>query len=108
MTFEEYTQLAMRTVNKNQDQKEVLGLVGLGLPEEAGEVTGLIKKHLFHGHALKKDKIIEELGDLLWYMARTAYALNVSLSEVAEGNIAKLNKRYPAGFSIEASINRVV
>jgi NTP pyrophosphatase (non-canonical NTP hydrolase) len=80
----------------------VLGLVG-----ESGEVVDLIKKHVYHGHPLDSDKLLKELGDVLWYVAALATALDVELSEVAAKNIAKLTARYPEGFSSEASMNRV-
>lgn len=50
----------------------------------------------------------DELGDGLWYMAVLAALHGWSLSEIGEGNIEKLYKRYPDGFSKERSINRTV
>jgi len=50
--------------------------------------------------------VIEELGDILWYVAVYAHDIGVDLEEVAERNIEKVAKRYPNGFSAEASINR--
>ena len=78
----------------------------LGLCGEAGEVGDLVKKHLFQGHELNREKIIDELGDVAWYIAETAYALGVDLETVLAGNIEKLKKRYPEGFSAERSIHR--
>ena len=63
-------------------------------------------KHLFHGHELDRDALIKELGDVAWYLAEAATALDIDLSEVFERNIEKLKKRYPEGFSEERSINR--
>lgn len=50
----------------------------------------------------------DELGDGLWYMAVLAALHGWPLSEIGEGNIEKLYKRYPDGFSQEHSINRTV
>jgi len=50
--------------------------------------------------------MIDELGDILWGVAFAAEVLGVSLSTVAEANIAKLKKRYPDGFDPERSMNR--
>lgn len=83
-----------------------LAAYGLGITGEAGEVADLIKKHIGHGHDLDVNKLKLELGDVLWYVSGLAHVLGLSLSEIAEANLAKLNKRYPHGFSSEASKNR--
>lgn len=79
---------------------------GLGLAGEAGECADIIKKWCYHGHKPDKDKLIAELGDVLWYVAATCDLLGVSMEYVMTANIEKLKKRYPEGFSCEASINR--
>lgn len=79
-------------------QNELLNVGALGLAGEAGEVIDLIKKHLFHGKPLDRDKAIEELGDVLWYVQCVAEALDVGISEIAQKNAEKLRKRYPKGF----------
>ena len=40
---------------------------------------------------------------MAWYLAETAYALDVSLEDVLQLNIDKLKKRYPDGFETERS-----
>lgn len=84
-----------------------LFVAALGLTGEAGEFADGIKKIVRRGHCVSKEKLIEELGDVLWYVAEAASAIGVNLSDVAAQNIAKLQKRYPDGFSEEASRNRV-
>lgn len=78
----------------------------MGLSEESGEVEGLIKKFIFHGHALDIDKVKKELGDVCWYIAMICHALGLDLEDVMQANIDKLKKRYPNGFSEQDSINR--
>lgn len=73
---------------------------------EAGECAELIKKHLGHGHPLDMDKVKKELGDCFWYLARLASTFNILCSDICKTNIEKLQKRYPSGFSNEASLNR--
>ncbi len=80
--------------------------LALGVAGEAGEVADIIKKHVGHGHPLDREKLVKELGDVLWYVARMAATIGYSLEEVANINIDKLNARYPNGFSTEASLNR--
>lgn len=106
MTINEYQKLAMTTLNPALDKKDVLINGVMGLCGESGEVIDIVKKHLAQGHELDRDKLIKELGDVAWYLAETATALDVDLEEVLAGNIAKLRVRYPEGFSTEKSINR--
>lgn len=101
MDIDEYQKLAERTANFSYSFE-----LALGLPEEAGEVVGILKKAWCHGHPLDKEKLVKELGDCLWYLSMLARLNGVSMSEVASKNIEKLKKRYPDGFSKEASINR--
>lgn len=106
MNGNEYQKKAMRTLNPKLTKNEVLvnGVMGLG--GESGEVIDIVKKHLFQGHPLDKEKIIKELGDVMWYVAEVCEALDISLDEVMEGNIERLQKRFKNGFSVEESINR--
>lgn len=77
-----------------------LAYVGLGLGE-AGEIQNQIKKVLRDDNSEvsteRRGKLIAELGDLMWYVARMATELNVSLSEVAQVNIEKLSDRQERG-----------
>lgn len=107
MTVNEYQKLAMTTLNPTLNKKDVLINGVMGLCGEAGEAIDIVKKHLAQGHPLDKEKLIKELGDIAWYLAETATALDVDLDHVFAGNIEKLRKRYPEGFATENSINRI-
>ncbi len=71
----------------------------LGLVSEAGEVAGKLKKYIRDDNSAnpmsdkRHDKLVSELGDVLWYVAMVAKELNVSLNEVASNNISKLKDR---------------
>lgn len=106
MNINEYQKLAMKTLNPKLDKKDVLINGVMGLCGESGETIDIVKKHLAQGHDLDKDKIIDELGDVAWYIAETAYALDTDLETVLSRNIDKLKKRYPQGFDEDKSINR--
>jgi NTP pyrophosphatase (non-canonical NTP hydrolase) len=80
----------------------------LGLFGEYGEVVELIKKETFHQHERNPEKLTEELGDVLWYLTALCIQYGISLDEVMNQNMKKLQKRYPKGFSSADSINRVV
>lgn len=79
---------------------------GMGMATESGEFLDTIKKTKFYGKKLDHDNLVEEAGDLLWYIAAAAQALGVSLEEIAERNISKLRARYPAGFTEYDATNR--
>ena len=106
MQINEYQALALRTMNPDISKKDMLINSMMGLCGESGEAIDIVKKHLFHGHALDREKLIKELGDIAWYLAEAAQALDVPLEEVLEKNIEKLKKRYPEGFDTERSIHR--
>ena len=107
MTINEYQTLAMRTLNPELGKRDVLINGVMGLCGESGEAIDIVKKHLAQGHALDREALIKELGDVAWYLAETAYALDVLLEDVLERNIAKLRARYPDGFDAEKSANRI-
>ncbi|MBR5225589.1 MAG: nucleoside triphosphate pyrophosphohydrolase family protein [Clostridia bacterium] len=106
MTINEYQSLAMRTLNPELSKKDVLINGVMGLCGESGEAIDIVKKHLAQGHELDREKLIKELGDVAWYLAETAYALDVPLEEVLQRNIDKLRARYPQGFDASRSIDR--
>ena len=106
MTVNEYQKLAMTTLNPALSKKDVLINGVMGLCGESGEAIDIVKKHLAQGHDLNREALIKELGDIAWYLAETATALDISLDEVFARNIEKLKKRYPEGFSTKDSIDR--
>lgn len=106
MTINEYQKLAMTTLNPDLAKKDVLINGVMGLCGESGECIDIVKRHLAQGHELNREELIKELGDVAWYLAETAFALDVELEEVLMRNIEKLKKRYPEGFSRDRSINR--
>lgn len=101
MTREEYRKHVMRTLNPAADytKESRLTLASLGLAGESGEVVDLVKKHLFHGKALDREKLILELGDVRWYLESFAWILGTTMEEIEEANIAKLRARFPEGFT---------
>lgn len=106
MTINEYQKLAMTTLNPELSKKDVLINGVMGLCGESGEAIDIVKKHLAQGHELDREALVKELGDVAWYLAEIAYALDVPLEDVLQRNINKLRKRYPEGFSKDRSICR--
>ena len=75
---------------------ETLPHIALGLAGEAGEIADLIKKSQYRGRELDINRLLEELGDSLWYIAYLAGYLGFTLEEVASLNYEKLSERHPA------------
>jgi len=90
-----YEIAAARTVNPALREPERLIDAAAGLAEEAGEVLAIVRKHLYQGKALDREKLEQELGDALWCLAMTARAAGLSLDSIAAKNIAKLDRRHP-------------
>ena len=73
----------------------------LGLTNEAGEVAGKVKK-IFRDKGgvigeTEREALKGELGDVLWYLAQVCTELDLSLEEVAQGNLEKLYSRLERG-----------
>jgi NTP pyrophosphatase (non-canonical NTP hydrolase) len=101
-TLQEYHDAAMRTAGGAD-----IVCVALGMAGEAGEFADLVKKIVYHEHEHDRERLIKEAGDVLWYVTAAAHLLGVDLDLVANRNLRKLEARYPAGFSPEASRERV-
>jgi NTP pyrophosphatase (non-canonical NTP hydrolase) len=68
--------------------------LALGLAGETGEVVEKIKKLLRDGDSpAKREEIVKEMGDVLYYLARLAAELNVPFSTIAANNLEKLQSR---------------
>ena len=107
MKINEYQELAMITWNPNLSKKDVLINSVMGLCGESGEAIDIVKKWLAQGHELDKEHLAKELGDIAWYLAEAATALDMKLEDILKANIEKLKKRYPNGFETKKSLVRL-
>ena len=89
---------------------ERLLTAAVGMSAEAGEFTEVIKKMIFQGKPVNEENLFHlkrELGDVMWYVAQACMGLDISLDEVIEMNVEKLQARYPGGeFDVHYSENR--
>lgn len=67
------------------------------LPSEAGEAFDAVKKYVVYGKDLDRENVIEELGDLEFYMEGLRQGIGVTRDEVIDANIEKLSTRYSSG-----------
>jgi NTP pyrophosphatase (non-canonical NTP hydrolase) len=106
MQIDDYAKQAMRTRGSYDSIDEQLKCAVFGITGEAGEVADAVKKMFYQGHDYDESALVHELGDLCWYIALMADAMDVSLTEIFASNITKLMLRYPDGYSDELSIKR--
>lgn len=108
--FHIYQHYAMRTAKPMEPDDDLMHSA-LGLAGEAGEYCDAVKRYLVYAKPLDKDNAIEELGDLLWFVALGCNTLGVSMADVAQINIDKLRRRYPEAYSdtlASARLDKVV
>tara|TARA_B110000467_G_C17905841_1_gene257276 strand:+ start:169 stop:474 length:306 start_codon:yes stop_codon:yes gene_type:complete len=92
MNFDTYEKLANET-----DLGHPINYYFLGLVEEAGEVAGLRKRFLRDEGNIEPEKLVKELGDVLWYVAMIGKQYNLNMDEIAVANIKKLTDRQERG-----------
>ena len=98
MTVNEYQELAMKVVSEEADNRDILINGTMGICSEAGEAINIVKKYLTKAAPLDRSKLVEELGDVAWYIAEVATALGLDLEDVFARNIGKLKMRHPEAF----------
>ena len=101
-----YQKEALRTINVKLTDIQQLENGLMGLNGEAGECIDILKKHLFQGHELDIEKLVNELGDVAWYLAVSANSIGYDLDTIFKMNIEKLKTRYPEGFEPRLSVER--
>jgi NTP pyrophosphatase (non-canonical NTP hydrolase) len=94
----EYQVLAMKTKKALGESFDLMHSV-YGLCGEVGEYADAVKKHQVYGRPFDAENAIEEIGDIMWFVALAADCLGVDLNEIADRNIKKLAKRYPDRYS---------
>ena len=100
MNFADYQEQAFQTdrtspaTNMSADAARLIPL--LGLAGEAGQLLTEYKKRLRDGpgHVLFVDRVAEELGDILWYVANLASKYDLELDAIAEQNLSKVATLY--------------
>lgn len=98
--------MALRTAPVTTMKEDLLH-AAMGIGGESGEIIDILKKHHFYGKPLDTAKVLEEIGDQLWYVNLLIHLLGSTWEEVFEVNVRKLEARYPnLRFDPEKAINR--
>jgi NTP pyrophosphatase (non-canonical NTP hydrolase) len=109
MEFDEYQKKAWETAIYPRKGNNIT-YPALGLGGESGEVLEKIKKILRDENEEiseeKKDELLKEVGDVLWYLAALSSELGLSLNEIAEKNVSKLSSRKERGVLRGSGDNR--
>ena len=88
------------------DQAELLHM-GVGVAGEGGEVSDVIKAHTIYQKPLDRVQLVEELGDLKFFMTRIMTMTGITHEELDLSNKTKLAKRYAKlSYSNEAAVGR--
>lgn len=66
----------------------------VGVSGEAGELLDAVKKAVIYNKPLDRANVIEELGDLEFYMEGLRQELGITREETLVANIEKLSVRY--------------
>ena len=115
MNTKDYTKAALKTDTKDftpvqkrlQDTGNIRLLhAAIGLCTEVGEFQDALKKAIFYGKELDRTNLVEELGDIMWYIAIASDELGITLEDVMAKNAEKLAARYKGGFTEEQALNR--
>lgn len=80
--------------------------MAVGVAGEGGELLDAVKRFAIYGKALDRANVVEELGDLEFFMAGVRQDLGITREETLEGNRAKLDKRYVAGYTDAEAVAR--
>ena len=111
--MKDYVELANRTeapitpelLARMASQARCLHAV-MGLTTEVGELADAYKRHVFYGAHVDPVNVVEEVGDICWYLAILMDELGFDFDTAMEKNIAKLQKRYPGKFTERDAVTR--
>ena len=110
LRFESNTEIfqreARRSLRDDLPYEATCSNMCMGLAGEIGEVIDIMKKHIYQGKELDITDVIEEVGDVLWYIANFCNVNNITMDECMESNIKKLRKRFPNGFTTKDANER--
>jgi NTP pyrophosphatase (non-canonical NTP hydrolase) len=108
MSYEQFVRSKRKPADKISMTNKQKDLVHFGIlaVEEAGEVLGLIKKHVIYGKELDLTDVQLELGDLEFALEALRQTLYLDRDTILAMNQAKLNLRYKEGYSDEEALQR--
>jgi NTP pyrophosphatase (non-canonical NTP hydrolase) len=102
-----YAEFVAARFTKRHEGDDGLMHCAVGISGEAGELLDAIKKTWVYGKALDRNNVIEELGDIEWYLQALRTTLGIDRETVIAANVAKLELRYPTRYTDELALARL-
>lgn len=106
MTNNQFHDHVLRLFIKPEDQLGRMVHASMGIAGEAGEVIDAVKKTWIYGKPLDRENILEECGDLMFYISALLHECGHTMEDAMLHNIDKLKKRYPDGYTDQNAIER--
>lgn len=96
MDIDKYQARAAETSQFNRNSTDAISISLLGLSGEVGELSSEYKKKLRDGDNYKifREKIIEEIGDIMWYLSSIATYEDIEFSEILNASVKKITERW--------------
>ena len=105
-TTEQFADHVARLFIKPTDVTGRMVHAAMGVSGEGGELIDAIKKTWIYGKELDRENVLEESGDLLFYLQALLTEIGCTLDDAMLHNFAKLMRRYPDGYTDAAAIAR--
>jgi NTP pyrophosphatase (non-canonical NTP hydrolase) len=106
LRLENYQEMVQGLFIKPTDHTGRLVHAAMGIAGEAGEVVDAVKKTWVYGKPLDTENVLEECGDVLFYVTALLHECGFTLEQAMTHNRQKLAKRYPDGWTEQAAIER--
>jgi NTP pyrophosphatase (non-canonical NTP hydrolase) len=94
MNFNEYQNGCVKTLKPGLTREQKIAYFSMKMAEEVGEIIGPLAKNMTHGKPIPDHHVINELGDLLYYISVMADLFEINLADVAKFNADKLYARH--------------
>jgi NTP pyrophosphatase (non-canonical NTP hydrolase) len=78
----------------------------MGVSGEVGELLDAVKKAVIYRKPMDIKNVIEELGDIEFFLQGIRNSFRFSRDEIIAANVGKLSRRYPNGYSNQAAVTR--
>ncbi len=88
--FDSYQTWAIRTLQPDSDTVYPAAKVGV----EGSEYAQIVLKQVYHNKKVDRQALIDEAGDVLWYLAVSLLQHDIDLSEVVDYNMEKIKARH--------------
>lgn len=97
--IKQYEDFVVSCFNENPTGNKVLDFLHMtmALCSESGEFADEVKKAVFHSKETRIIDLVDELGDVFFYLTCITNFLGISIQDVMQANIIKIQQRYPYG-----------